>query len=451
MNVTKSTDQIAQVLSDALAERRRSVYIKPAPEDNPLAGQDITALMHGVGVRTSADQHPAVLKPGLAMEQARLAGLRAGQIDRSAKRMAASRARAERKAQFDAIAAIPLRPGRERLTQAWEVVTPLTPVITRGAKAKHAWASRFLGSSADDLPSMVIESTVLVLAKSDKDLDLLARAACELGQQLRDTGRMPGEQMSEEERKERREMARARKWLMGLVNNRLMGALVDSYTSQRNLRWDNIDLIATVMASITGPEDDPFIKRHKADRAPAFLGTRFPAPGRLDANLLATTIGAAITERGLDPLVELLLDTERVRTDGAFSWAEYAEEVFALSPTNGAEVWSLVYRATEHLLNPRRARADAARTHVRHLFEWLPGLVVSAVQAFDFEVVAHSTFCQHQTAMLASQFEQHVHGERGLARPALVYASPAEAAQAITEHLAILVSGQDLVASMVFA
>ena len=316
---------------------------------NPVGDRTVMDLVHGHGILSSADQYPALdltPKGGIAyeMEQVRKAGLEAGRKDLSAKRMQATRARAERKAQFDAIAASPTRPPVERLAAAWEVVLPLEPIVRKGAQSKAAWASRFLGSSADDLPQMTLEAIVMVLAKSEQDLDVLKVAAQELGQQLASTGRMPGEQLTDEARKERKKVGKARKWLMGLVNNRLMGALVDSYTSQRNLRWDNIDLISTVMANIGGPDDDAFIKRHKADRAPSFLGTRFQRPDGIDGNLLAQAITGAITHHRLDGLAELLLDPERVRTDGAFSWSEHAESVFLLSPQGGQEVWAVVDR-----------------------------------------------------------------------------------------------------------
>ena len=516
-----TTDQVATRITAALAARAQA---KPSdPSDNPLVGKAIVDLMHGDGVRSGADQYPAVdLTPrgGMAtdMERVRKAGLKAGKIDRSAQRMKTARARAERKAQFDAIAASKKKPSKNKLAAAWEIVLPLEPIIAKGALSKKAWATRFLGSAADDLPSMVLESTVLVLAKSNGDLTLLAKAARELGGQMERTGRMPGNQLTDEQRKERREMAKARKWLMGLINNRIMGALVDTYTSQQNLRWHSLDVIATIMANISGPADDAFISRFKADRAPAFLGTRFQRPNGIDGNLLAMSVAAAITDRGLDRLVELLLDTENVRTDGSFSWAEHAEEVFTLSPEGGEWAWGLVVSATEHLADPRAARADAARTHVRNVFAWLPGQVVDTVGAFDFQATEHHTHGYHavwaapatatvtlsatetrrwaqcqrradgspvkgrkakswsgeeirtvttevvvtrrvrvksrawQSAVMSSPFEARLcSAGRRIYTPALSYATPKEAARAITEHLAMLTTGEDLVKSMVFA
>lgn len=452
MNVTPSAEKITSTLAMLLATREKPTT--PQPVATRYESATLADIVHGAGL-DHQDMRPALdmtAKGGGAMERVRRVGLEAGKADKSAKRMAANRARAERKAQFDAIAASPAKPAPERLAKAWLIVTPLFPIIQKAALSKRAWASRFLGSNADDLASMATESIVLVLAKSDKDLDVLARAAEELGRQAETTGRMPGDQVTDDsEQAERRAVSKARKWLMGLVNNRIMGALVDSYTSQRNLRWDNIDLIATVMASINGPGDDPAIARHKADKAPAFMASRMAAPGRLDGNLIASAITGAITDRRLDPLVELLLDPEAVRTDGAFSWSKNAERVFLLSPEGGEQVWDLVAKATAHVANPSRARADAARTHVRNLFEWLPGLIVSASEAFDLTAAERYTICKRSQSTLSSGFDQYRAKSANTWAPTLTFATPQEAAAVIVEHLSTLVTGEDVVGGIVFA
>jgi len=430
----------------------RSMHM--SDEEGPFEGRTTEQMMHGIGILKAADHMPAVdmtPKGGHRMEATRRAGLEAGKIDRSAKRMAANRARAERKKQFDDLVALPVDPDRERLADAWKVVLPLEPIIAKAALSKKQWASRFLGSNADDIPSMVLEACVLVLAKSDKHLALYIEAAEQLGEQQRETGKMPGEQQTDEDNKHRKQLMQARKWLMGLINNRVMGALVDSYTAQRNLRWENIDLISTIMANINGPDEDTLVKRHKADRAPSFQGTRFAGPGRIDGNLLATVVNSAITAHRLDPLVELLTDQDNLRTDGAFSWAELAHEVFRLSPEGGEWMWDLVKEATAHLANPRRARADAARTHVRNLFEWMPGLIVDAVECFDYAPVARVIASKRIHAVMRSPFESLICDEGRHHLPALSFPSHKEAATMLAEHLSVLVTGEDMVSSIAHA
>lgn len=446
----KTTDQVASYIRGALMAQTLKNH-----EDNvEFEGSTVVDLMHGIGIMKAADHRPAVdmsPKGGYKMEAVRLAGLESGKKDKSAKRMAANRARADRKKQFDDLAASDVVPDRERLGEAWKVVLPLEPIITKATQSKKAWASRFLGSNVDDVPSMVIEACVLVLAKSDKHLPTYIEAAEQLGDQQRETGKMPGEQQRDEDNKHRKQVMQARKWLMGLVNNRVMGALVDSYTSQRNLRWENIDLITTVMANINGPDDDAYIKRHKADRAPSFQGTRFAGPGRIDGNLLATVLNSAITDHQLDPLVELILDEENRRTDGSFAWAENAAKVFMLSPEGGEWMWDLVKAATAHVANPRRARADAARTHVRNLFAWMPGLVVDTVDAFDYYPVARVVASKRVHMVMRSPFESRICGEARTFLPALSFPTIREAADVLAEHLSSLVTGEDMVSSITHA
>jgi hypothetical protein len=463
MTKTMTEEAVARLAAALDAHERAKTERKP--EDNPFHDHDLKQ-MASAGLRSAQDKQPArnmaaAGGTGLAMEEARFEVEKAHKADKSAKRMAAARARAARKVELDKIADSPVRPSTERMQQAWMIVLHLTPTIDRIANDKRRWASRFLGTTMDDVPQMAKEKMALILAKSNKDLDLLETAARELGEQAKRSNRIPADQLTDEERIERKKVGKARKWLMGVVNNRVMGALVDAYTSERNLRWDNIDLIATVMANINGPGADPIGNAFKADRAPAFMGTRFQRPGGVDPHLLATAINAAITERKLDRLVELLLNN--IRTDGSFPWSEQAEEVFLAAPDgDGQWYWQAVCNATTGrnrdgkewtLDRARKARGDAARTFVRNEFEWLPGFIVEAVEAFDPHAIGYSVkanrWSSQVRATLASDFELYYLGDepevRQPLRPVLRYADAAEAARALMDHLACLVTGEELV------
>lgn len=445
----------------ALLNEREEAKVTKRPEDNPFAMHTLEQITGSTGeppavnMAAKAPDSPAAY----SMESARIQAREEGKGDRSAKRMAKARARAKRKMEFDKIANSPYKPDQARLDQAWLVVFHMVGIVSKIAKSKQRWANRLLGTNADDIPQMALEAMALVLAKSDKDLSLLRRAAEELGAQSKKSGKVPGDQLSDDERRERKELGQARKWLMGMANNRVMGALVDSYTATHNLRWDNLDVIATVIASINGPGEDPMLSNFKASRAPAFLGTRFQRPGGIDADLLAMGITAAITERGLDPLVEFILNDDHRRVDGAVKWSEYAETIFKLTPNGqGEQMWELVRMATQHHAHKRKARGDAARQHVRNLFEFLPGLIVALVDSFDPHFIAWSTGGH---SVLASEFElfylpnkvQHPDGteRRLILEPALRYGTVEEAAQVLTEHLALLTTGSDLVKSAVNA
>lgn len=456
-----------QVLLAALTEREQAKTASD-PEDNPFANHTLKDLSHGL--MKGADNTPAINmatkvkvtgenrdveeiedSPAFQMEAARFETAREGRADKSARRMAQAKARAERKVEFDRIASARFTPNPERMDRAWLVVVHLVPIITKIARSKQRWANRLLGSNADDIPQMALEKTALVLAKQDRfDLDVLAIAAEQLGVSDR---AIPGDQPAPtaEDTDLVKEVKKARKWLMGMVNNRVMGSLVDAYTSQNNLRWDNLDIIATVMASINGVGDDPMLNRFKADRAPAFLGSRFQSPGGVDADLLAMSISAGITAHGLDPLVEFLLDDEHRRVDGTVKWSEHARDIFLLTPGGYGEwMWQQVEAATADHQHGRRRRGVAARDHVRSLFAWLPGLIMATVDSFDFQF--RMWHCGQ--AIMWSDFEEYL-GERPDRRlplqPALKYASVREAAQALGEHLACLTTGNDLVASAVNA
>lgn len=490
--MTRTKNDIRKMLATALEVTQQAKQQQDSDE-RPFSDHTLRQITQGKGILRSADQHPALpmtvksaplesqitpldlgwaaVDPEAAeqaylsqwtnlashnIERGRRAGLNDGKQDKSARRMAVARARAERKKQFDALAASAVKPDPERLGQAWMVVLPMSGIVEKMAASKARWASRYLGTVVEDVPQQVIEAMVLILAKSDQDLAFLAKAARELGDESSRTGRIPGEQLSDDERKERRDLAKARKWLMGMANNRVMGALVDAYTSVNNLRWDNIDLIATVMASIAGKGEDPANARFKADRAPSMLGTRYQRPGGVDPELVSAIIAAAITDRRLDALVELLLDEDNRRTDGAFMWTKNAERVF-LSTEGGADRWNLVVRATEHLADPRSARAEAARRYVRHLFEFLPAVMVAAVESFDQEVIRRTM--RNGAGIVAhmeSEFDYYVYltgcsTERRPVRPTLDYATPTEAAEAILSVLGDALTGNEIAASIAYA
>ena len=437
-------------------------------EDNPANGFTETELWHGKGIFTSADQYPALdmaaklngTQIAVDIEQNRRAGLEAGKADTSAKRHVESRARAARKAQIDALAASPVVPASDRLAAAWLVVLPMSEIVTKIAQSKKAWASRFLGSNVDDVAQIALEQMVLVLAKGDDDLAVLKISADELGGIIARTGQVPTDQVIDKDAKrERKAVAKGRKWLMGMANNRVMGALSDTYTAQLNERCESIDLVATVMHNINGAGEDPTTTHFKASKAPSMMGTRFQRPGSFDGNWLATAISAAITDRGLDQLTEIMLDDERRQTNGAFQWSENAEAVFLSTPGgNGAWQWSLVCTATAQLNRAANRRGEAAAAHARNLFAWLPSFIMAVIDAFDQyeDTLVENYIGGEPLARMTSVFEQFLTkpAERaprlGL-RPALNYATAEDAAAALTEHLAMLVDGVDFASSVAHA
>lgn len=462
MNDVKTQARVTALI--AVLSEREQAKSRSNPEDNPFASHTLVDLSHGL--MKGADNMPALNMAAKApkdplaydLEHSRIEVAEAGRADKSARRMAQAKARAERKVEFDRIAESAVVPDPDKMQRAWLVVVHLVPIIVTISKSKQRWANRLLGSNADDIPQMALEKTAMVLAKQSKfDLDVLAVAAEQLGISQR---KVPGDQAAPlvTDSDQVKQVKKARKWLMGMVNNRVMGALVDSYTNQNNLRWDNLDIIATVMASINGVGDDAMLNRFKADRAPAFLGTRFPAPGGIDGNLLAMAVAAAITEHRLDVMVEFLLDDEHRTVNGAVKWTECAEALFKLTPGGyGGWLWDQVVANTAGHARAENARGIAAMKHVRNLFEWLPGMIVDTVESFDFQFRSWSQTNMGK-ALLSSDFEGYLpeadgtlRGKRYPLTPALRYDTVLDAALALTEHLACLTTGNDLVASAVNA
>lgn len=522
-------------LMAALSERERA-KVTPDPDANPFKDATMADLSHGL--MKGADNMPAVNmatkvkttgqdpdvkdiedSAAFQMEAARFATAKEGREDKSARRMAEAKARAQRKVEFDQIGEIKAMPSAERMAEAWKATVFLFPIIQRIAKSKQRWANRLLNGNADDIPSLATESVALALGRQSKfPLDVIVTASEQLG--MRENG-IPGDQaVNEDDPHHVKQVKKARKWLMGMLNNRVMAAVVDSYTSQANLRWENLDILGTVMASINGVGDDPITNRFKADRAPAFLGTRFPSPGGIDGNVLAMVVNGAITAKGLDPLVEFLLNDDNRRVDGLVKWSECAESIFLMTPGGyGQWMWDQVVAATTNHENARRARGVAARSHVRNLFEWMPNLIVTAVEAFDphpigwsvksespvyssematirqvatikmnrgagaipspnpnfketigqpvgdedIEEVEMVWYSREQRskraarvqAIMASDFELYYLPDEATKRlplqPALKYGTVREAAEALTEYVARLTTGNDLVASAVNA
>lgn len=457
MTKTATATDIHAIL--AVLQDREAAKSQINPDDNPFVHHDLKQLSHGL--LKGADNIPAVnmaakapTELSYALEEGRFTVAQEGKADKSARRMAEARRRAERKVAYDRIVKSKKVPSQARMTEAWLVVVNLVTIIDKITRNKQRWATRYLGSNADDIPSMAREQIALVVAKQSQwPMPLLGEAAEQLG---RIESGIPGAQVwNDDDPKHIKEVKKARKWLMGMVYNRIMGALVDSYTDAHNLRWENLDLLTTVMASIGGVADDPLGAYFKVEQSPLLMGAKFQRPGGINPDLLATAVSAAITEQGLDGLAEFLLDDDHRRTDGAVMWSKHAEAIFKLTPGGyGDWMWDQVIASTQHLARAENVRGEAAMNHCRNLFRSLPWLIVAVVRAFDPYTLGYN-HANGRRAVLASEFELFYAPEdspkREMLAPVLRYADTDEAVQALLEHLGQLVTGNDLLASAVNA
>ena len=110
-------------------------------------------------------------------------------------------------------------------------------------------------------------------------------------------------------------------WLMSVIEYRSRTAIQEWYAKEPSL-----ESLAHGDSVIGSTRSDDYYDRFCAKRQPGLLGARWSQPGQVDVGIVQGIITGAITERGLDPLVELIL--ANLRSDGLFTWSEHAEEVF---------------------------------------------------------------------------------------------------------------------------
>jgi len=411
--MTTKTD-FAEAIVAALQERGA---VKTTPDDNPLASRSIEDLIGGV--RKGADNYPAqrnFTEAAIAMDSAASAGLKVGAIERASKRKKAARARKQRSEQIEAAvnASVsqdkPMSP--ERIEDAWQVIAVLYPIIEAISRSKRNWVQRYLGDLTADCVGMTIERMVNVLAGSNMDLSVLLESAEAI------ISKAPApvlpEDASDEDRKHRKAVSKGCSWVMGVVNNCVLQSIETAYNSDENRRWSNFDTIFTVMNSANNIED-AYVARFRADHAPKMSGWRWAQPGEFDPALLSVALDAAITDRHLDPLVELFIGEGNTHPGGTFRWEALASQVFLLGP-DGEWLWDAVERESRNHKHPEKAQAIRAKAYVAQLFGWMPGFIVDVCHALPDLPFGD--------------------GKRYPLAPALSYATAQDAAKAIMEVLA---------------
>jgi hypothetical protein len=368
-------------------------------------------------VRKGADNYPAkrnFTETANAMEAARSAGLKVGAIERESKRKKAALARTQRSEQIEAAvnAAVssPTAMPPERVEDAWLIVATLYPVIEAVARSKRNWVQRYLGDLTADTVGMTCERMVNVLVGSGKDLSILLDSA-EAVISKESAPALP-EGATEEDVKRRKAVMKGCSWVMGVVNNCILQSINAAYHSEENERWQNLDTMTTIMASANNIEDT-YVARFKADRAPLMSGWRWAQPGEFDPALLSVALDAAITDRHLDPLVELFIAEGNMHR-GSFRWEALASQVFLLGP-DGEWLWDAVERESRNHKDPVNAQAIRAKAYVAQVFGWMPGFIVDVCHALPDLPFGD--------------------GKRYPLVPALSYATAQDAAEAIMEVL----------------
>lgn len=253
---------------------------------------------------------------------------------KAASRARKARARAKRQADADTVAEQPLDP--KRMRAGLVILTEMHPLISKVVLSRYHQMRRILGDiSTYDVAQDVLMGSAEGIAKQEQhDLVNLLLAARWLNEQPG----IPTVVVSE--------APEGAKWLMSVVQRQTTHRLADTYRKSvvsveyeevgpdgekevvkvcRTL--ESLDYLDTVLANTGGI--DTLIAKTKADQAPTMVGSRFLIPGQVDRGFVGMVIDSAISERELDWLADMLLDEDKVRTDGTFMWTAHHKEIWA--------------------------------------------------------------------------------------------------------------------------
>jgi len=185
-------------------------------------------------------------------------------------------------------------------------------------------------------------------------------------------------------------------WLMSVIEFRSRSALHAWYDQH-----PSIESLAAGDSVLGSSHTDDYFDRFCADGQPQILGARWPRPGQIDLGLVQAVIAGAITARGLDPLVELILanyiegDLIDLRSEERFDWAEHAGEVFQALDLQMH--WHLLCRKVES----REVRGRYAREAARHALSFILPAMHQAIDLLEQgEWVAPDPVRIHQTLLI---------------------------------------------------
>lgn len=229
---------------------------------------------------------------------------------------------------------------------ALDVTAHLSEKIDLVAQRRARKAARLLGSIAEDATfetfATVNRSIAGAIHRDERPKEELIEAAAWLS---REPG-IPTVHWKDDPPKHA-------SWLMSVIEYRSRTAIQDWYDKNPSL-----ESLAQGDSAIASTHSDDYYDRFCAKQDLGLLGARWPRPGQVDVAIIQGVIAGAITGRGLDALVELILGN--LRSDGLFPWTEYAEEVF--TALGLAHRWQQIEaKATTPEMAGRMARGAARR------------------------------------------------------------------------------------------
>jgi hypothetical protein len=268
-----------------------------------------------------------------------------------------------------------------RMAACLALLGNLTHVIANLTLARYNRFRRVLGDvMVDDIAQDATLRIAEALSKSNVELMELARAAIWLKTAPQPYVSADGPQGAGR--------------LLGTIVTVISRTIVDTYRANTTVAWvegvdDNgktvwekrdttltsFELLETI-AHNTRTDVDDMLSHTKANNKAKIKGC---APGMRDKRQFARmVVDAAIEARGLNALANMLLDEDRVRSDGSFKWTENADTI-----------WTMLGLPAMNTDSPR-LKAVFAKRAVEIAFEFLPGVI-----AATYEIIEDPTVMWH--------------------------------------------------------
>lgn len=174
--------------------------------------------------------------------------------------------------------------------------------------------------------------------------------------------------------------------IVDTYRNNTTVSYVETINEQGKTEWvkrdstlDSFEMLDTV-AHNNKTDNDDMLSHVKADNKAKQKGC---APGMREKRQFARmVVDAAIEARGLNWLANMLLDQERVRSDGSFKWTENADTI-----------WAGFGLPTMNTDSPKLKAAYAKRA-VALAFEFLPDVITATYEIINDPVVMWHTDVQ---------------------------------------------------------
>jgi hypothetical protein len=284
-----------------------------------------------------------------------------------------------------------------RMSACLTLLGNLIPVVSTLTIARYNRFRRYLGDTlVDDISSDAVLRIAEVLSKSDVELVELAAATLWLKDAPQPYVAADG--------------PRASGRLLGTMISVIGNVIQEAYRNNTTTAWvqtinehgetvyekkdttlESFELLETI-AWNTRTDIDDMISKSKASNKPPH---EYSAPGMREKRLFARmVIDCAIKARGLDWLANMLLDPERVRTDGSFKWTENADTIWA--------GFSFPMMNTD---SPR-LKAHYAKRAVSIAFSFLPDVITATYEIINDPVVMYhlDVHTTQELVMAAAQY-----------------------------------------------